>query len=148
MLKKYSSVDIDNKLIWNLWDISHTMRRISEGKGSQKRILIMLLEAGTITQSELTQALGIKPGSVSEVLGKLESIDMITRSLSETDRRTAEIKLTEEGKQMAEEAARQREKRHQEMFACLSEKEKETLLSLLEKMNFDWENRYCEKVGE
>ena len=49
---------------------------------------------------------------------------------------------------MAEEAARQREKRHQEMFACLSEKEKETLLFLLEKMNFDWENRYCEKVGE
>lgn len=148
MIRKYNSVDIDNKLIWNLWDISHTMRRISEGKGSQKRILIMLLEAGTLTQRELTQALGIKPGSVSEVLGKLESIDMITRSLSATDHRTADVQLTEEGRVLAEEAARQREKKHQEMFACLSEKEKETLLFLLEKMNFDWENRYCEKVGE
>ena len=46
MNDRYDSLDLNNKLIWNLRDIGHTMRRISEGKGSQKRVLMILLENG------------------------------------------------------------------------------------------------------
>ena len=51
---------VDSRLIINLRDISHTMRRLYEGKGSQKRVLMLLREAGTITQRELTARLGIQ----------------------------------------------------------------------------------------
>lgn len=146
MRKSYHSLDLNNKLIWNFRDIGHTMRHISEGKGGQKRILIILLESGTMTQKQLTERLGIQPGSVSEVLGKLEAAGLITRTLSSSDHRTTDIILTEDGKKQAEEAAAQRRKRHDDMFSCLTDSEKATLLSLLEQLNSDWDSRYREKV--
>ena len=142
MKERYDFLDMNNKLIWNLRDIGHTMRHISEGKGSQKRILMILNESPNITQSELTERLQIQPGSVSEVIGKLEAAGLIVRSPSETDRRTTNISLTETGKAAAEEAHVQREKRHNQMFASLSDDEKESLLQLLEKVNADWDVKY------
>lgn len=144
----YSAADINNKLIINLRDMSHIMRSLYEGRGSQKRILIILEETGSrITQRELTERLGIQPGSASEVIAKLESADAIKRTPSETDRRTVDIELTDTGKLLASEAREQRANRHEEMFSCLTDDEKSKLLSLLEKVNADWEERYRD-VGE
>ena len=148
MTEGYDSVGRHNKLIWNLWDIGHTMRHISEGKGSQKRILMILLECGGMTQRELTERLGIQPGSASEVIGKLETAGFLVRSPSETDRRTTNIVLTESGKAAAGEALVQRQERHQQMFASLSDEEKETLLGLLEKLNRDWAQKYRKREYE
>ena len=138
----YKDADRNDKLIINLRDLSHTMRFLYEGKGSQKCILIVLNEMGRTTQRELTERLGIQPGSASEVIAKLEIAGLITRTMSETDRRTMNIELTEEGKKLACEAVEQRNRRHEEMFSCLSEEDKDLLLSLLEKMNADWQTRY------
>lgn len=144
----YKEMDMDNKLIMNLRDLGHMIRFLFEGKGSQKRILIILNETGKMTQRELTERIGVQPGSASEVIGKLESAGLIRRTPSEADRRTTDIQLTEAGKARAEEAAAQRKKRHQEMFSCLSEEEKETMLTLIEKLNADWDSRYHEKNKE
>lgn len=141
-LLHYHAADINDRLIINLRDISHIMHSLYEGKGSQKRILIILNETGTITQQALTKRLGIQPGSASEVISKLQNTEMITRTPSKTDRRTVDISLTPKGKQLASDAAEQRRKRHEDMFSCLSENEKKDLLSLLEKISTDWEQRY------
>lgn len=141
MKKQYHSLDINNKLIWNLRDIGHTMRRIREGKGSQRRILILLRESAA-TQQELTKRLGIQPGSASEVIGKLETAELIVRTPSQADRRTFDIHLTPQGQSAAEEAYVQREARHCQMFACLTDAEKHTLLSLLERINAAWDEQY------
>lgn len=139
----YNRADINSKIVMNLRDLSHVMRSLYEGRGSQKRILIVLDElGGSITQRELTQRLGIQPGSASEVFGKLESAGYVIRTTSKADRRTLNIKLTELGIQQAAEAKRQRIRRHEEMFSCLSPDEKKHLLLLLEKVNQDWEIRY------
>ncbi len=136
------SMSINDKLIFNILDLNHVMRSLYEGKASQKRILIILNEVKSITQRDLTARLGIQPGSVSEILSKLENAGLILRTISETDRRTADISLTDQGIKMAVEAAEQRSRRHVEMFSCLSEREREELLALLEKVNEDWANRY------
>ncbi|MGN0342817.1 MAG: MarR family winged helix-turn-helix transcriptional regulator [Roseburia sp.] len=134
---------VNEDIVFNLLDISHTMRALYEGRGSQKQILIVLNDMGeTITQRELTERLGIQPGSASEVIAKMESAGFIRRSPSQTDRRTADVELTETGKEAAAQAKEERLLRHQKMFSCLSEKEKEQLLSLLKKINFDWGQRY------
>lgn len=139
----YRAAGINDRLVLNLRDLSHTMRFLYEGKGSQKRILIVLKDiGGCVTQQELTERLGIRPGSVSEVIAKLESMGYISRTPNETDHRTVDIVLTESGKTAAEEAGTQRSQRHEEMFSCLSEDEKNTLLMLLEKVNEDWDARY------
>lgn len=140
------AMGINDKLVRNLRDLSHTMRCLYEGRGSQKRILIILEEiGGSITQQELTQRLGIRPGSASEVIAKLESMGYISRTPNETDRRTVDIVLTESGKIAAAQASAQRRQRHGEMFFCLSDDEKKELLMLLEKVNTDWSARYRDR---
>lgn len=148
MKDRYDFLDLNNKLIWNLRDIGHTMRSISEGKGSQKRVLIVLLETQPITQSELTERLKIQPGSVSEVIGKLENAELIVRTPSESDRRTMDIRLTKAGEMAAAEAESQRKERHRQMFLCLDEAEKKVLLELLEKVNASWDEQYRKNDGE
>ena len=138
----YENADKNDRLIFNFRDINHTMRALYEGRGSQKRILMILLDVGTITQRGLTEWLGIQPGSASAVLAKLEKSGLIARTENPDDRRTTDITLTEQGKEMAEEAAEQRKLRHEQMFINLTEGEKDTLLALLEKLNADWKERY------
>lgn len=146
--KRYHTLDQDNKLIWNIRDMGQVIISLAEGKASQSRILIILNEEETITQSELTERLDVQPGSASEVIGKLESAGFITRTPSEKDRRTSDIRLTEAGKVKAVEAAEQRKERHTEMFSCLSEEDKADLLMLLEKVNHEWRRRYGESSKE
>ncbi|MGN1478485.1 MAG: MarR family winged helix-turn-helix transcriptional regulator [Acutalibacteraceae bacterium] len=136
--------DKNEGLILNFRDINHTMRALYEGKGSQKQILILLRKSGSITQRELTQRLGIQPGSASEVISKLENSELIVRKASDTDRRTTDIELTVKGAELADQALEQRIRRHDEMFECLSDSEKDQLLSLLKKINTDWSVRYRE----
>lgn len=140
--QQYEAADTDGRLIINLRDLNHTMQALYEGRGSQRRILIVLRETGTITQKELTERLGIQPGSASEVISKLEHAGLLMRRPSESDRRTADIVLTEEGRRMADEAAEQRRRRHADMFSCLTDQEKGELLGLLEKLTEDWRERY------
>ena len=140
-------VGINGRLIIRLRDISHTMRALYEGKGSQRRVLILLEEMDSpVTQRALTERLGVQPGSVSEVIAKLEGAGCIRRSPSPSDRRTAEITLTEKGAALAREAREQRVRRHEEMFSCLTGEEKETLLRLLDKVRDDWSVRYAGKM--
>lgn len=146
--RRYHTLDSKNKLIWNMRDIGHTLRTGFEGKGSQSRILIVLLENESMTQSELTEYLDVQPGSASEVIGKLESAGLIVRTQSERDRRTADIRLTDSGRIKAEEAAALRKQRHREMFSCLREDDEAALLMLLEKLNHDWRRRYRNNTEE
>ena len=141
-LTRYLAENVNGRLIISLRNVSHTMRALYEGKGSQKRILMVLNDTGTITQRELTHRLGIQPGSASEVIAKLERAGLVERTSSEEDRRTADILLTKEGERQALEALEQRQRRHEEMFSALTPEEKAQLLALLEKVSADWQERY------
>ena len=145
---QYEYLDRNNKLIWNFRDIGHTMRQIAEGRGSQKRILILLLETEGMTQKELTARLGVQPGSASEVINKLEQAGLISRTPSETDHRTTDIRLTPAGEVLAKEASAKREERHEQMFAVLSVEEKNNLIALLEKVNAHWDQVYRHPDGD
>ena len=146
--ERYHSADVNDRLIINLRDMGQTIRLLYEGKGSQKRILIILLEVGSITQRALTSRLGIQPGSASEVIAKLENAGLIQRTVSTDDRRTANIRLTPEGEHLARAAAEDRLRRHREMFACLNDSEKQTLLGLMERICTDWDAKYIRKREE
>lgn len=140
--------NIENALILNLRDLGHMVRNLYEGKGSQKRILILLRESGGMTQAQLTQRLGIRQGSASEVIRKLDSAGLIRRTKNSTDKRTVDIILTDEGHLAADSASAQRKQRHSDMFSCLTEQEKEELLRLTEMLNRNWEQKYSIRKKE
>lgn len=148
MLIKQEELDTESRLVRHFRDIGHVIRQISEGRGSQKRVLITLLQSGPVTQTALTEYLRIQPGSASEVLSRLEELGWIQRTANEEDRRTVLISLTDAGLKEAQEALRQRKQRHSEMFSVLSGEEQQELLTLLEKLGADWDNRYAGHTQE
>ncbi len=134
--------DINDYLAINIRRLGHVLRCISESPGSQKRVLSVLAQEGPLTQRRLTEMLRIQPGSVSEVLAKLEKAGLLVRTENEQDHRTTDIRLTEAGVEEAKKAVAQRSKRQGEMFSCLTDEEKQQFLALMEKINADWDDRY------
>ncbi|MBO6060581.1 MAG: MarR family transcriptional regulator [Clostridia bacterium] len=138
----YNEASVNDKLMIGFRGVGRAMRSGFEANVGQKRILMMLAEQGELTQRELTERLGIRPGSASEILAKLENAGLIARTQNEEDRRKVDVSLTESGAALAAESAEKRSGLSEEMFSCLSDGEKETLLSLLEKLRADWAERY------
>ena len=140
--EEYLSTAVDEKLLWNLADIGHVIYHLSEGRSSQKKILILLSKNGKITQRELTERLRVQSASSSEILMKMERAGWIARTPGETDRRTMDVVLTERGMEEAAAAKEHIEAAHREMFSCLTDAEKESFLTVLEKLNAEWDCRY------
>ena len=144
---RYQADDVNGKLAVMLRVLGHGGHRM-DGKGGQGRVLSLLKEEGEMTQRELTEKLGIQPGSASEIIGKLEKGGCLIRTPSLTDRRTADISLTAEGAARAEEHLSRAQARREAMFSALSDEEKEQLLALLEKLYADWEEKRPPHGGE
>ena len=143
----YKMAEIDERLLWNLGDAGHVIYHRSEERSSQKRILILLSKTGVITQRELTERLRVQSASSSEILTKMEQSGWICRTENGKDRRTMDVALTPEGEREAAAAEEQIKAAHREMFACLEEEEKESLLVILEKLNREWDIRYRGTAG-
>lgn len=138
---------MEEKLLQNLRNAGHMIRNLSEGRASQKRILVLLDQTGVITQRELTKKLRVQSASSSEILTKMEEAGLILRALNQEDRRTMDLSLTQAGKKEAEAAKKEIAALRKEMFTCLNEEEKKTLLALLEKLNGEWDNCYRGKAS-
>ena len=85
-------------------------------------------------QRELQDYLGIQPGSMSELIGKLEQKGLLQRVASEKDRRSRILMLTEQGREMTDAV-----KEEQELFGILSEEEQGQLRALLTKLLAAWD---------
>lgn len=106
---------------------------------SQNRILSVLNREGPMTQKTLMCRMQIQPGSLSEVLSKVEGAGLVERRRCEDDRRNFEIRLTEEGVRQAEAFERERQEMAQLLFAPLNDGEKQQLMTLMTKLHEHWE---------
>ena len=108
----------------------HKMRAFA-----QARLLSALMdhEEG-VRQKVLAEEMRVNPSSMSELIGKLEAEGYAVRTVDPEDKRATLITLTEVGKARAYELEDERQERFAKPFARLTEKEKEQLLSLLEKL--------------
>ena len=99
----------------------------------QGRVLKLLAKNADITQKELASLLDMSKQSLAEVLGKLEKNDLITRAPDEADKRVLIIRLTEEGKNIAEELGKKRDNILL-MLDCLEEAELKIFSNYLERI--------------
>ena len=106
---------------------------------SQNRILSLINREGSMTQKALMCKMQIQPGSLSEVLSKVEGAGLVERRRCEDDRRNCEIRLTEEGVKQAEAFERDRQDMAQLLLEPLSPQEKETLMDILTKLHAHWD---------
>ena len=142
ILEGYQKSNIDKKILMNLRDTEDIIRNISSGRVSQKKILNFLNEYGKITPKKLSKKLGIKLEAANEILSKMADSGLIKYSDSKKDKNKKDIKLTKEGKKEPELAGAEIEDSQGDMFSCLDTTEKEQFLSILQKLNLNWDSRY------
>jgi len=116
----------------------HVAKHSGSGRG-QDKILRILAEEESISQRKLQEILDIKPGSISEILTKLETKGFLIREKSEADKRAVMIRITDAGK--AASAAKEKPNTSEAVFDCLDEEEKNTLRQLLKKLLNAWQRK-------
>lgn len=116
----------------------HLYHRPSKGRG-QGRILKILASQSEVTQKELQEALGVQPGSASEIISKLEDRGLVSRERDADDKRRVVLRITEAGRERAE--ASSCEEKGQDLYEALSTEEQNTLKSLLKKLLESWSTR-------
>lgn len=101
---------------------------------SQSLILSILAGRDALSQRELQQMLGIQPGSLSELLSKLQAKGYLSREKGE-DRRGNLLRITESGRAAIPTADDLPE---DDPFDALSVEEQNQLAALLRKLLNDW----------
>ena len=110
---------------------SHRLRLRSGGPPAQRRVLRILKASGEMSQQALQDQLGIRPGSISELLAKMEERGLIERAQSSQDRRRRVLRITKEGLELIQ---RSPEEEDSTLFGKLSEEERGQLRQLLSKL--------------
>ena len=117
-----------------------TMGPMGNPHRGQGRVLSLLKLQPEISQKELGYLLDMRNQSLSELLSKLEKNGFITRTPSETDRRTTNIKLTETG---ADAAGKVGDKQDdiESVFDCFDEDEQVKLCDYLKRLSASLEKQ-------
>ena len=129
------------RILNNLGFCGHYMHFHGGGVSGKAPIICLLAKqpGGEMSQQELGMHFDLKPGSLSEILSKLECASIIERSRNPKERRQLTIRLTEAGweKARVEQAARIRFR--EQAFSALTHDEREQLAEMLEKIRVTWE---------
>ena len=115
----------------------HEIRRINKNIHGdiQDKILKILLEEENIPQKNLQEMIGVKPGTISETITKLEEKNLIKRIKKEDDKRHVILKITSKGKKASSTLEGTRPN-----LNALNKKEKDELKRLLLKLLNSWKN--------
>ena len=97
-------------------------------------ILDLLSENDGLRQQQIAELLDIRPQSASEAVANMEQAGLVRREPDEQDRRSSRVYITAEGRQQQAESLNRRIQNAKRVMAPLTEEEKQTLLSLLEKV--------------
>ncbi len=113
------------------------LRRRPQGGPAQGQALVLsiLLGREALSQRELQQLLGIQPGSLSELLSKLEAKGLITREKAE-DRRGNLLRITDAGREAA--AANLSDSPEADPFAPLTAEQQDALAAALRTLLTAW----------
>ena len=112
--------------------------RLSKGCGKKNRqlsVLEGLVENGSMGQKEIQELQGLKAGSISEVITKLEEKGMIVRKKNYVDRRNVDIEITDAGRAVVE---RKKNEKNLEAYHVLTQGEKLMLKEILQKLELSW----------
>lgn len=98
-------------------------------------ILTLLYQHRTpMSQNEISRELYLSKQTVTSVVDSLEKRGFVTRSISEGDRRSREVTLTESGRAAGRRIGREMRRVELSAFALLSEQEQCAIVDIQEKL--------------
>ena len=133
-----------------VWMLIHKLRRcfrfihhrVSGGRGSQNRVLLLLRMHEEMTQRHLQAHMDIQQSSLSELLKKMEEQNLLERTVCSDDRRQVRIRLTKAGEALVDENEEIDLQQNIRYLQVLTEEEQEQLLELLSKLDQYWTEEY------
>lgn len=146
VITKEESISLQRDIILGLRFCGHFLHYKMGGPVGRRRILMLLARHGEIPQRQLQDLMNVKPGSLSELIIKMEGEGLVEKTRSKTDGRGYVLRLTPEGARREELNRAEFEERVKLMMECLSEEEQKQLRSLLNVMTDHW--RQLEKQWE
>ena len=127
-------------ILSNLGFCGHYLHFHRGGRSGRAPILCLLEKnGGTLSQQELGLFFELKPGSLSEILSKMEAAGLISRTRDHQDRRQLKVTLTEAGAAAARMETEIRQRFRSSAFSNLTPEEQETLAGLLDRVRNRWE---------
>jgi DNA-binding MarR family transcriptional regulator len=129
----------EESLAETFWGVSRRLRQITKQAlepwditPSQSRALSVLLRAGTMRLSELSDHLRIAPRSTTEVVDGLEGRDLVRRQPDPGDRRATLVALTDRGAELGKAIQAARDANAERFFDTLSEADRADLTRILQ----------------
>ncbi len=134
-MKQKETVDYFLKVAWQ--NVSNKYNQIASGFGITQSIgyLLINVEAEGTAVSALAALLGVKATSLSRMLANMEEQGLIYRETDADDKRSVKVFLTPFGLEKRKMARDVVVSFNEYLTAKLSAKEKEQLISALEKIN-------------
>lgn len=131
---------ITERLIDDMQQLYHLIRRAShpirrgEMTPEQYWLLRLLRRKGTLSISELADALGVTGSSITTACKRLEKVGLVRRERQTDDERMVRVMLTEQGNEQIEAWQQRRRAFLQGLLAPLDQEQQATLHNLLERM--------------
>ncbi len=131
---------VAKRILNNIGYCGHYMHFHGGGVSGKAPIICLLAKhGGKMSQLELSTYFDLKPGSLSEILSKIERKGLIERTRNPEDRRQLLIKLTEEGAQKAALDQEARIRFRERAFSALTYEEQLQLADMLDRIHETWE---------
>lgn len=131
-------------------ELFHRLYQKNRGSNqTQGRVLKILYKKGQLSQKEVQEILNVKPGSISEIITKLEKRELVMRVQDASDRRRVLLTLTEKGRLDVEEFSRKYQNSVMQYFEVLEEEERQEMGRILRKLlDQEGEKQNAESKGE
>ena len=130
-----------SRILANLGFCGHYMHFRRGGRSGRAPILCLLSKNhGVMPQQALGAHFDIRPGSLSEILSKMETSGLIKRTRDPKDRRQLTVELTNMGIEAARLENERRLRFRHRAFDNLSAEEQEALAALLDRVRTRWED--------
>jgi DNA-binding MarR family transcriptional regulator len=97
-------------------------------------VLVRLHVLGPLTQNELAQLIDVTPANMSEMLGRLERLELIGRVRSVKDRRVVNVSLLDKGREQLEAELRAHDQRSSQWLDQVGARDRAQLLRLLPRL--------------
>lgn len=131
----------DTQLVELFHHCAHVAVHRGNRSGGRSGTLAALLKTGPTSQRDLAESMNIRAATLSEQIARLERSGLVNRVANEKDRRSVVVSLTEEGKKEARKCQRERAKLNEELFAVLTDEDKEQLTDILGRLSEYWNEK-------
>lgn len=116
---------------------------VGDASRGQGRVLKLLDAMPGASQRDLAYVLGMRPQSLSELLGKLEAKGLVARQKSPDDARVALVSLTEQGKVAVPSRSTEKD---DGPLSVLTDEERSQMEACVDKVSAELERRFEEMV--